>query len=382
MAFTLKEQILHSIQEAKQPLLVLPHSATVDDFSCAITLSKLFEKLGKRVEIATSGGSMPKSLHFLSEGLDVRGDLSQLKKMTIRIDTKDTHIDEFRYDKEGEALIIHLLPKSGIWEQDDVQVETSTYRFDLVLTIGAQDLHALGNLYELYGDFFKHTPIINIDHRSDNEHFGHINLVDITAVSNTEICHDLFCDIDESLITEEIATILLTGMIHKTKSFRAPNISPKTLKVAGNLIAKGADRDRIVRELYKTRSLETLRLWGRALARLKADDTVNLTWTLLTKQDFSAAGASADALEHIVDELISTTPKTDVAVILYEAGHHIDAFIHAERPYDALSLSSHISGLGTREWAKATTRFEDIVEAEASIIPQIRQKILDTKKYL
>jgi nanoRNase/pAp phosphatase (c-di-AMP/oligoRNAs hydrolase) len=375
MALTLTQQFMHTVQQARQPLIVLPHAASVDHYTCALTLSRVMKGLGKETEICTTAGDLPKSLHFLHSGELIKGDLQQLKKMTIKIDTKDTRIDEFSYDNENETLSIHLLPKSGTWEKDDVQIETEDYRFDLVITIGAKDLVQLGSLYERYSDFFHRTPIVNIDHHSDNEHFGHINFVDMTATSTTEVCHDLLCKVDEKIVDKDIANLLLTGMIHNTKSFKSPNISPKTLKVAGALIDKGADRDRIVRELYKTRSVSTLRLWGRALARLKADDDHNLTWTLITKQDFSAAGSDASALEHIVDELLSTTPKTEVAVILFETAGEVEALVHAERPYDALALTSAFSGSGTREWARVHCKTDDIVNAERNIIRHIKTEL-------
>jgi len=191
-----------------------------------------------------------------------------------------------------------------------------------------------------------------------------------------EVCHDLFSQIDESLIDEEIATYLLTGMIAKTRSFRAGAVSPKTLKVAGSLIARGARRDEIVEKLYKTRTVETLRLWGRALARLKSDADRGMVWTMLTRQDFAAAGAQESDLESIVEELLMTTPQARIAAVFYErTDKGIATILHAQKPHDALALGARFKASGTREEAHLELGTEDIVDAEKRVVTHVREQL-------
>ena len=49
-----------------------------------------------------------------------------------------------------------------------------------------------GETYHNNTGFFNKTPIINIDHKSENEQFGNINLIDITASTTAEIIFSLF----------------------------------------------------------------------------------------------------------------------------------------------------------------------------------------------
>lgn len=370
------EQFLAALKRTERPVIMLPEVASADDFATAFGLHALLTKLGKTPEIATSGGGAPKNLAFLGENIPVRGDLPNIRSLSIDVDVNTAKIDELSYAVEGDTLRIRLTPKSGAWSNDDVKVITTSYRYDLIITIGAADLVSLGSLGGTYADFIFNTPVINIDHSATNEHFGQLNMVDMSAVANGEVCFELMCRVDESLIDEHIATCFLAGMIAKTKSFKTHNVTPRTLKVAGNLMNKGARRDEIIEKLYRTRSVETLRLWGRALARLKVDAEHHIVWTLLTRQDFVNAGSDESALEDIVEELLATSPEARVVVIFYE--HHngyIAATLHAERPHDALELGAPFKASGTREAVRLTLGDHDIVEAEKAVVTHLQHNL-------
>ncbi len=378
MSISLHEQFLQAIERSRKPLIVLSQSANPDDFSSALAISALISKLQKPTEIVTSGGRIPKSLSFLKTNTQIRGDLPNIRKLTITVDSKKAKIDELSYDTENDKIQIHLIPKTGSWKKNDIEIKTDDYKYDLIISIGAQQLESFGDIYKKYDDFFFTTPIINIDHSTSNEHFGQINIVDINAVSCAEICHNTFKKIDEGLIDSEVATFLLTGMIHKTKSFKSPNVTPNTLKIASQLMAHGARREDIVTNLYKTRSLETLRLWGRALARLKSDKAHGLVWTLLTKQDFTNAGAGEACLDDIINELIITSPEAKIAAIFYEGSDEkIHIILHAGRPFDALFLGAPFSASGTREEARLKIKENNIVNAEKKVITHFKTQLKD-----
>ncbi len=376
MSLNIPEQFLNALELAKRPLIVLPETADADHFAAGFSCAALLSKMQKPVDLSTSGGQAPKSLEFLTNPVTIRGDLPNIRKLTLHINAKRAKVDELSYDLTPEEVRVHLVPKTGIWSEDDIKISTDSYKYDLIIILGAQDLENLGHLYRQYADFFFQTPIINIDHSSANEHFGQMNLVDINAVSTTEVLYDLLEKIDHSLIDEEMATYLLTGMIFKTHSFRSANVSPKTLKVAGKLIGAGARRDEIVQKLYKTRTVETLRLWGRALARLKSLPKTGLIWTLLTKQDFANAGASEEALENIIDELMMSSPNTQIGAVFFEHPKgHIEVILRANVPHDALYLGAPFRAAGTREEARLRIPENDIVAVEKKVISHLKQTL-------
>lgn len=369
MALLPHEQFLSLVSHADRPLIMLRANADADDFATAFGLSHVLGKLGKQPDIVSAGGITPKSLQFIADGFVIRGDLPNIRTLTIDVGLTKANVDELSYAVEDGKLRIRVTPKTGAWSADDVHVHTNGYRYDLIIMIGVPELAALGALAERYADFIAHTPVINIDHSTENEHHGHLNLVDVSAVASSEVCFTVLERMDETLLDIPVVTCLLTGMIAKTKSFKTPNVTPKTLKIAGSLMHRGAKRDEIVEKLYRTRSVETLRLWGRALARLKADAGARLAWTMITREDFLHAGADEHALEGIVEELLVTAPEARVVAILFEhADGHVAANIHAERPHDALALGAPFKASGTREAVHCILPTNDIVAAEKSLI--------------
>lgn len=373
MSFSFPEQILHALKRAERPVIVLKDLAHIDDFASAFGLAAVMKKLGKDAEIICATGRAPESLTFLKTAAPVKGDIPNLRSLTIHLDVSKAKVDELSYNVVGDELRVHITPKNGFWNRDDVKVSTTAFRYDLIITIGAPDISSLGNLKEKYADFFFETPIMNIDHAANNEHYGQHNVIDVGATSIGEVLFNLIEKIDASLIDADIATSLLTGMIAKTKSFRSQNVTPKTLGTASALIAKGAKREEIVEHLYRTRSVETLRLWGRALARLKSDHEKGLVWTVLTRQDFATTSAKEDSLQDIVSELLSTAPDAKLVVIFYEhADGYVAAKMFAERPLDAITLGAPFRASGTREQVRLVLPERDIVEAERAVIGHLK----------
>ncbi|MEI6511389.1 MAG: hypothetical protein WCO25_05115 [Candidatus Uhrbacteria bacterium] len=375
MALGETQQILEAIKRSTRPLICVPRSAGADGYASAIGLARVLEKLDKKADIVAADGTAPKNLHFLPGHEKVSTVLENLRRFVIEIDASRTKVDELTYEMKDDKLVIHLSPKKGFWDAKDLNVSSSGYRYDLIVCLGAADLESCAHLYSDHPDFFYRTPILNIDHRAENEHFGQLNVVDLTAVSVSEVVHDLVEAIEPGLLDEEVVTALLTGMISKTKSFKTKNVSPKTLQTASKLVAKGARREAIVHNLYRTRSVPTLRLWGRALARLKVDAAASFVWTLLSQQDFLHAGAEEADLPDVIEELIASTPDAKVVALIYEtAAHEIVAIIRAERPTDVLALTAALRPTGTREEVRVAFPDKTIVQAEKEIVACLTKK--------
>jgi len=379
MSLALFQQFHEALKRAKNPVIVLSIHPTIDDFASAFTIAALCKSLGTPCSIITEGGQAPDTLKFLSIFQKTLSDLGNINALTIRVALDKASVDGLTYAVSGNDLVINITPKSGTWQLSDVRVASDDYRYDLIIAIGVPDWASLGTLFSTYADFFIETPTVILDHGPANEHFGTINIVDLTATSVSEVCFNLFTNIDATLIDSTIATALLAGMMSKTKSFRAQNVTPKTLEVAQKLMEKKADREKIVEHLYRTRSVETLRLWGRALARLKADAEIGLVWTLIAKQDFVIAGANADALRDIADELLLTSPAAKIALILFE-NHNgtIAGQLFAQRPQNALVLGAPFHAAGTPEAAILLFTQTDIVSAEQAAVEHIRSVIKRT----
>lgn len=377
MVLSSQEQIKESVNKAGQILICLPKNPTTDAIASSLALFSALEKMGKQAKVVCNEFILPPNHQFLPKSKDILSDLTSLRKFIISINVQDAKVEELSYDIQNDNLNIFVTPKTGTIRERDVRFSSSEFEYDLIFVLDSPDLESLGSLYDNNTEFFYHTPIINIDHSPQNEHFGQINLVELTATSISEIIFDLLKTFAEDILDEYIATSLLAGIISKTKSFQSASVTPKSLAIASHLITSGARREEIVQHLYQTKSLSTLRLWGRALARLKADKKLGLVWSLLNKDDFEKAGIAQESdIPGVIDELIINAPEAKVVMVLYESGAEIHGIINTPRIIDAIKMLAPYSPQGTKDFTKIIIKGKSLAEAEQEILALVKSYLI------
>lgn len=344
-----------------------------DAVAASLALSEALKKHGKNPEIVSTGFKTTPYFNFLGAG-DIKPSVEGLRKFVISLDVSKNKVSDFSYDIAGDKLNIYLTPKEGLFREAALETKHENFKYDLVIALDSPSLPSLGKLYSAHSELFSDMPIINIDHGAANEFYGQINLVNLAASSTAEVVAQILKQ-QNFQIDSGLATKLLAGMIAKTRNFRHTNLSPKTLELAARLLELGARREEIIENFYRTRSPETLRLWGRALARLKFDLPRKLVWTLLGREDFLHAGAKNDLeLGDVIHELIVYSPDAKIVVLLYEQGGplNICALIASTAGRDARELGKVFGAEGTNTLVKFCLTNLNIVEAEKYVIEKVK----------
>ena len=163
--------------------------------------------------------------------------------------------------------------------------------------------------------FLERAPlVIDIDHHHDNTCFGGLNLVVGEASSTGEILRDLFAELDVELIPE-IAEALYIAIVTDTGRFQYRNTTPKTLRLAAELVEAGADVHRVFQDVYENVAFAKLKLLARALERAEVYEGGCLIVATLLKRDFDDAGAEEPFSEGIIDHLRAVEGAAMVALI-------------------------------------------------------------------
>lgn len=343
-------QAISLIRERKTPLICLPKDASSDAIAGGLGLFMSLEKMKKRAKVVSPGFVLPPSHSFLPRSEEILTDVAALRKFIISVDTSQAPLEELSYEISGKHLNIFLTPKRGFYEANQVTTNAGGFTFDLIITIDAPNFESLGPLFDENREFFYHTPVINIDHNPANERFGHIALVDVTSSSTAEIIFELLEASKEKVLDEYVATALLTGMISKTKSFQSSSVTPRSLAIASHLVSSGARRDDIIKNLYQTKSLPVLKLWGRALMRLQSSHHQRFVWTELNSEDLKRSGALLRDVPGVIDELIANTAGAEIILVLADVDGQAFAFASTARTVDALQLFSPYDPHGTRQF--------------------------------
>ena len=143
---------------------------------------------------------------------------------------------------------------------------------------------------------------VDIDHHHDNTRFGDVNLIVADASSTGEILSDVFAELGVE-ITPEIAEPLYVALVTDTGRFQYANTSPKTLRLAADLIEAGADWHKVFQTVYENVQFAKLKLLARALERAEVHSGGRLVISHLRKNDFVEVGAAEPYSEGIIDYL-------------------------------------------------------------------------------
>ncbi|PIT93981.1 hypothetical protein COU00_01450 [Candidatus Falkowbacteria bacterium CG10_big_fil_rev_8_21_14_0_10_43_11] len=369
------QQIFEQIARAKKILIAFRRDYTGDAIASALALCLFLKKMDKQAVVASDRFSAPPLFSFLPHLDKTQGEIKTANRFIISLATTRAGAKEISYQIKDSELEFIVTPKNEQFRPEEVSIKTENNGYDLVMVVASPDLESLGRIYHHHTDFFFNVPIINIDHHPDNEKFGQINKVDITAISTTEILFNLINNYADNAIDGELATYLLTGIFSESKSFKIGSLTPNSLMAASNLVALGADRELIVRNLYQSRDLKTLKLWGRALAKLKSDAGGKLVWSCLSKIDFAKSGGTADCLNDVVEELVVSIPEAEVIIIfLEEETDKTNFYIHTTRNINAQILGKEFEAIGSKNSVKAVAPYS-LVEAETKIIAGVKNKL-------
>jgi nanoRNase/pAp phosphatase (c-di-AMP/oligoRNAs hydrolase) len=378
MARNDQEQIQSVLQKSKHILIALKKNPSGDALSAGLALALFCKQLGKHVDIVSENFELPKKFAFLPEIDLIKKQMPHLQKFIIRVDVKNHGLQELSYDVKDGHLLVYITPEHGFFTHEQLRTAQTDFRYDLIVTLDTPDFDSLGELYTKNTELFYKVPVLNIDTSVANDYYGTLNDVDITASSTSEVVTVLLQGINESLLNKEIATTLLTGMICATQSFKTKNVKPQALTLASKLVGIGADRDFIIGQLYRTKTLSTLKLWGQALANLQYNPSLGLVRTSITRENFIRSGASELELYDIIDELIMNSPEAKMVLLVHEDVRELNTvqvILHTTNGFNAKYLTEEFHPQGEKKQVAFSLKDKNLKDAEEEVVHNIREKL-------
>lgn len=315
MSLKPQDQFKKFLEDSKEVLIMIPENPSGDAVGSAWALYYFLEKRGLVPTIVLSNHFSPK-YSFLPKPERTIEEILGARDFVLSFDITNNKITHARTEEKDNRFNIYLTPEKGSIDPRDFSFILAQFKYNLIIVLNSPDLEKLGKVYESNPDLFFEVPIINIDHKSNNENFGQINLIDILSSSTCEILSGLMEEFDAELIDEKVANCLLSGIISATDSFKKKNTTPKTLLVAASLMDKGANQQEIIRWLYKTQPLNILKLWGRAMAKLKWNEKARVVWTELSVEDFVQSRTNPADTVSILEKLCESYSEAKIFMAL------------------------------------------------------------------
>lgn len=180
----------------------------------------------------------------------------------------------------------------------------------MVLDCGDLSLTALPK------ESFAGKEMIMIDHHASNNGYGDVRLL-LPAVSSTaEILYSFFTH-TRFAIDARVATQLLTGIYTDTDAFSNLGTTPESLRVSAELLKRGADFRDITAYTMHNKTITSLKLWGRALERLRVDAQKGIATTVIFESDIAECKAMPEDAEGVAN-LLNHLSDVKMSMVLRE----------------------------------------------------------------
>lgn len=211
---------------------------------------------------------------------------------------------------ERPADIFRCIPEIDVIKSDfekDVRPDKK-YEVFLALDCNAERLGPVEALFENAG------RRINIDHHISNMGCGDLNIIEPEKSSTCELLYELF---ETEQIDEEIAKTLYIGIIHDTGVFKYSNTSPRTMRIAADLISFGFDFPKLIDETFYEKTYIQNQIMGRAVLESIRFLEGRCIVSMIDRKTMKFYQAEPKDLDGIVNQL-RIVKGVECAIFMYE----------------------------------------------------------------
>jgi len=221
--------------------------------------------------------------------------------------------------KEAAAVCLDQLPEyltkifenEKFYKPEEIEIDS----FDLIVGCDAVER----SFEKVVSKKNKNQKIILIDHHPTLELRKikpDIVVKDDKYSSVCEILYDFF-DFHRIELTKKMANYLLAGILGDTGIFQHANTTPRVMEITADLMRKGALLGKTIQLSFKSKKLETLKLWGRALERAQMNEKTGVVMSYITKDDLEEFGATSEDISSVA-EILNTVSEAKFSLILSE----------------------------------------------------------------
>jgi len=209
---------------------------------------------------------------------------------------------------------------SGVEEISHIDSIPKNTTVDTALVLECSRLSRIGeaSVKRYLGNGVK---VVNIDHHEGNDLQGDANWVDAKLSSVGEMAYEYFDGVGYNL-SPQSAEQLYTAILTDTGRFHYLSTSPRTMEIAGLLIAAGANSQSICDNVYHDMQHSSMKLMGRVLNNIEYLHDGRTCLLTLSLQMLSDTGAHTSESEGLVKYALYSS-GVQVGVFLKEIDDNI-----------------------------------------------------------
>lgn len=362
-------------QILKKSSLLLDKSASVliipDQMPSKETLGSTFalalflEAKNKKTGILISSDLGNNNLlndNFFKKPSSIISEIFDPRAFIIKINTKSKPATQLKYETEKNFLKIIIDSEKENFSREDVSFEYTPFTYDLIITIGINDIKNLNEIFEKNKDFFRQTPIININNRApaqirQNE-YQQTNIIN-QGLSKGEIIYLLLKQLDKSIIDKNIANWLAFSLIESPAS--------SSENILSELFTLGAQKEKIL-EYGQTKEGDDIFNATAKIFHLK--DILKIKNNLFVKipNDFFKEEVTKITLLSLAKELSLSFLKTENIFLILEKNKEFIVAAYINNNDNIKKIQDKITGSVYENCIFSKIKASGIDEAEKKII--------------
>lgn len=253
---SVRQQIVDKLKEVDTVLVTVSSSPTVDELSAALGFTLLVNKLNKHAT-AVFSGDIPPAITFLDPEKTFENTVNSLRDFIIALDKEKA--DHLRYKVDGDMVKIFITPYRTTIDDTDLEFSQGDYNVEMVVAIGVKNTDDLDRALTDHGRIMHDATVASLSLGAEPSQLGSLNWHDAEASSLSEMLVGLSEALrkDKNLVDEQIATAYLTGIVAATDRFSNDQTTSKSMTVAAQLMAAGANQQLIASRLEETSELSS-----------------------------------------------------------------------------------------------------------------------------
>jgi bifunctional oligoribonuclease and PAP phosphatase NrnA len=274
----------------------------------------------------------------------------------------------FAYLEEPVSSMYDFLPNCSIAEHDiealrDFALQAGPGNV-VTIALDSGDAERLGVAKDI---LLKNSPFLVIDHHRGHRQFGDELWLEPECSSTGEMVYELVLDmgIDVSVTA---AFCLYVAIVTDTGSFRYDCTSPRTLRIAADLLEKGVRPAEVAGQVYDNYTLARLRLMELVLSTLTVHASGRIGIISVSAAMLTDSGAEPQDVEGFVN-FPRSLRSVEVAAFIKETKEgSVSVSLRAKGKVDVAAIATAFNGGGHRNAAGFRFTGKTLAQVQAEVL--------------
>ena len=244
-----------------------------------------------------------------------------------------------KLDKNARVVCSDVIPDSFDFLYD--KMDEIIFEPDYIISVDIANPQLLGEKYEHLADRID----ICIDHHHSNNVVASLRYVDGDTAANCEIIYDLL-KLMEVEFDKDIAACLYTGISTDTGCFKFSNTTPRSHKIAAELMEYGFDLEKINYRMFEEKTVSRVLLESIIMKNMEYHFFGRCCVAKVLRNELEKTGAKEDELDGLTG-LPRQIKGVEVGVLIREqvdSGCRIS--VRTKAPTDASEICANFGGGG------------------------------------